>query len=120
MVVDAAEQAAARGDVVSLDSFAELGAHLAQVHPSQYGPLVADLDALHLTDTRPFVDQAEALRWVVLVDRLYDRDVPVVASGVPVDQLFTPEMLAGGYRKKYFRAISRLVSLARQGRAVLG
>jgi len=115
VVVDAAEQAAARGDVVSLDSFAELGAHLAQVHPSQYGPLVADLDALHLTDTRPFVDQAEALRWVVLVDRLYDRDVPVVASGVPVDQLFTPEMLAGGYRKKYFRTISRLIALTREG-----
>ena len=50
---------------------------------------------------------------VVLADRLYDRDVPVVASGVPLDQLFAPDLLTGGYRKKYMRAISRLISLAR-------
>jgi cell division protein ZapE len=52
---------------------------------------------------------------VVLADRLYDRDLPVLASGVPFDQVFGDDMLAGGYRKKYFRAISRLVALAREG-----
>jgi cell division protein ZapE len=60
-------------------------------------------------------DQNTALRLVVLADRLYDRDVPVLASGTPLDQLFPPDMLAGGYRKKYYRAISRLVALAREG-----
>ena len=30
---------------------------------------------------------------------------------------FAPELLEGGYRKKYFRAISRLVALAREGAA---
>ena len=69
---------------------------------------------------RPLADQAQALRLVVLVDRLYDRDVPVVASGVPLDQVFSPKMLRGGYRKKYFRAVSRLVSLARDGHAMVG
>jgi cell division protein ZapE len=54
---------------------------------------------------------------VVLADRLYDRDIPVLASGVPLDQLFPPEMLAGGYRKKYLRAVSRLTALARQAHA---
>jgi cell division protein ZapE len=39
----------------------------------------------------------------------------VVASGVPLDAMFAPELLDGGYRKKYFRAISRLVALAREG-----
>jgi cell division protein ZapE len=50
---------------------------------------------------------------VVLADRLYDREIPVRVSGVPLDQLFDAEMLAGGYRKKYRRAISRLVALNR-------
>ncbi len=52
---------------------------------------------------------------MVLADRLYDRDIPVVASGVPLDKVFAPDMLRGGYRKKYFRAISRLVALGREG-----
>jgi cell division protein ZapE len=72
---------------------------------------------LGLTGVRTVTDQAQALRLVVLVDRLYDRDVPVVASGVPLDRLFASDMLSGGYRKKYFRAISRLVALARDGQS---
>jgi cell division protein ZapE len=53
----------------------------------------------------------------VLADRLYDRDIPVVTSGVPLDALFPRELLEGGYRKKYLRAISRLTALARQAQA---
>jgi cell division protein ZapE len=56
----------------------------------------------------------------VLVDRLYDRDIPVVASGIPLDRLFAEDLLRGGYRKKYFRAVSRLVALARDGQAMVG
>ncbi|MFZ1670358.1 MAG: AFG1/ZapE family ATPase, partial [Candidatus Nanopelagicales bacterium] len=66
-----------------------------------------------LLDVRQLTDQAQALRLVVLVDRLYDQDVALIASGLPVDQVFAPDMLAGGYRKKYWRAISRLDALAR-------
>ena len=32
-----------------------------------------------------------------------------------MDELFAPELLEGGYRKKYYRAISRLDALAREG-----
>jgi cell division protein ZapE len=35
----------------------------------------------------------------------------VLASGVPFDQVFAADMLAGGYRKKYLRAVSRLIAL---------
>jgi cell division protein ZapE len=52
----------------------------------------------------------------VLVDRLYDRDVPVLLGGSGLHGLFPAEMLAGGYRKKYYRALSRLGALAEQGR----
>jgi cell division protein ZapE len=68
-----------------------------------------------LIDVTPAPDQSAALRLVVLADRLYDRQIPVRASGVALDALFGAEMLAGGYRKKYRRAISRLVALARLG-----
>ncbi|MBQ1090387.1 cell division protein ZapE [Streptomyces sp. B93] len=103
----------------ALDDFPRLLDHLAKVHPSRYGALTDGLRAVCLTDVRPVPDQSTALRLVVLADRLYDREVPVLASGLPFDQLFSEEMLKGGYRKKYFRAISRLTALARDaGRLV--
>ena len=103
-----------------LDDFRTLVGHLATVHPSRYGALVADVPLLALSDVRTVTDQAQALRLVVLVDRLYDRDIPVIASGAPLDRLFSEEMLRGGYRKKYFRAVSRLVALARDGQSMVG
>ena len=53
------------------------------------------------------------LRLVALVDRMYDRDVVLRSSGARLDALFSDEMLAGGYRKKYRRALSRLTAMAR-------
>ncbi|MEW2613402.1 cell division protein ZapE [Streptomyces sp. NPDC047880] len=97
----------------SLDAFSPLLEHLARVHPSRYGALTDGIKAVCLTGVHPVPDQSTALRLVVLADRLYDREVPVLASGLPFDRLFSEEMLNGGYRKKYFRAISRLTALAR-------
>jgi cell division protein ZapE len=100
-------------DGATIDDFDALCTHLATVHPSRYGPLLDGVSAVYLRGVETVDMQTTALRLVVLVDRLYDREIPVVASGVPLDQIFAPELLAGGYRKKYFRAISRLVALAR-------
>ncbi|MFH9710373.1 cell division protein ZapE [Streptomyces luteogriseus] len=104
----------------SLDAFSPLLEHLARVHPSRYGALTDGVKAVCLTGVRPVPDQSTALRLVVLADRLYDREVPVLASGLPFDQLFSDEMLNGGYRKKYFRAISRLTALARDAGKLVG
>lgn len=103
----------------SLDDFPALLAHLATVHPSRYGALTEGLRVACLTDVGPVPDQSTALRLVVLADRLYDREIPVLASGLPFDRLFSDEMLNGGYRKKYFRAISRLTALARDAKGLL-
>ncbi|MFI5993850.1 cell division protein ZapE [Streptomyces sp. NPDC051362] len=103
----------------SLDDFPHLLEHLARVHPSRYGALTDGIEAVCLTDVQPVPDQSTALRLVVLADRLYDREVPVLASGEPFDQLFSEEMLNGGYRKKYFRAISRLTALARDAKGLV-
>jgi cell division protein ZapE len=110
---------AAKQDGASFDHFVDLSRHLAQVHPSKYGALLDDVRLVCLEDVRTVDDQAVALRLVVLADRMYDRDLPVVASGKTFDQLFAPPLLEGGYRKKYYRAISRLVALAREGAAQL-
>ncbi|WKX74489.1 cell division protein ZapE [Streptomyces sp. XD-27] len=100
----------------SLDDFPSLLDHLSKVHPSRYGAMCDGVRAVCLTGVEPVPDQSTALRLVVLADRLYDREVPVLASGVPFDALFGEEMLSGGYRKKYFRAISRLTALARDAK----
>ena len=98
----------------SCDDFGELLEHLARLHPSRYGPLLEGVTLCCLTQVRPVSDQSAALRLVVLADRLYDRDVAVLASGVPLSEVFPEALLAGGYRKKYRRAISRLTALGRQ------
>jgi cell division protein ZapE len=104
----------------TLDRFPDLLDHLASVHPSRYGALLDGVGAVALTDVAPVVRQEVALRLVVLVDRLYDNDVPVLLAGSGEKTLFSPEMLRGGYRKKYFRALSRLGALAEEGRALTG
>jgi cell division protein ZapE len=101
----------AQDGVVTLDTFDSLQTTLSKVHPSRYVRLVEGLDAVALTDVHPFVNQTDALRFVAFVDRLYDAQVRVLATGTPLDQVFPAEMLAGGYRKKYLRAISRLIAL---------
>ncbi|MYS24620.1 cell division protein ZapE [Streptomyces sp. DvalAA-14] len=105
--------AAHRTPGAALDDFGALTAHLATVHPSRYGALCDGVGAVFLRGVEQITDQATGLRLVVLADRLYDREVPVLASGAPFDQLFGADLLSGGYRKKYFRAVSRLTALAR-------
>ena len=96
---------------ITVDRFGEVVAHLATVHPSRYVRLVDGLDAIALRDVQVLTAQTDALRLVAFVDRLYDAQVPVLASGVPLDQVFAEDMMGGGYRKKYLRAVSRLIAL---------
>jgi cell division protein ZapE len=153
---------AASQEGATLDGFDALLAHLTRVHPSRYGALTDEVSAAHLTGLHGLAHHHDALRFVVLVDRLYDREVPVLLSlgaedgsgsggtaaggtadgraadaaagddegaaagegsaaelrdGV-LEDLFSAELLRSGYRKKYFRALSRLASLARDGRVL--
>jgi cell division protein ZapE len=110
-------QVAEESEAVTLDDFQTLLRHLGSLHPSRYGALVDDVSGVALTGLEPISDQATALRLVVLIDRLYDRDIPVYAEGAAVTDVFTAELLRGGYRKKYARALSRLTALANEGSA---
>lgn len=97
--------------VVTVDSFDTVIRHLSTVHPSRYVRMIDGLDAIALTGVHPLSNQTDALRLVAFVDRLYDAQVRVLATGTPLDQVFDEDMLAGGYRKKYLRAVSRLIAL---------
>jgi cell division protein ZapE len=103
------------GGTVTVDDFDAVLRHLSTVHPSRYVKLLEGLSAVGLRGVHVLQDQTDALRFVAAVDRLYDGQVRVVASGVPLDEVFGADMLAGGYRKKYLRAISRLISLTTGG-----
>jgi cell division protein ZapE len=108
------EQIAARAATVegaTLDDFDALCAHLATMHPSRYLTLIEGVTAVFLTGVHAIDDQNVALRLVALTDRLYDAGIPVLASGDKLDRIFSEEMLAGGFRKKYLRATSRLLAL---------
>ncbi|MEB3030961.1 cell division protein ZapE [[Mycobacterium] nativiensis] len=99
----------------TLDDFDALCEHLATMHPSRYLNLIEGVTGVFLTGAHPIDDQNVALRLVALTDRLYDAGIPVVASGAKLDGIFSAEMLAGGYRKKYLRATSRLLALSSGG-----
>jgi cell division protein ZapE len=101
----------------TIDDFDALCAHLATMHPSRYLNLIEGISAVHITGVRELDDQSVALRLVALTDRLYDAGIPVVSSGAKLDTIFSAEMLAGGYRKKYLRATSRLLALSNAGPA---
>jgi cell division protein ZapE len=96
---------------VTVDEFPVVLRHLSTVHPSRYAKLVEGLAAVGIRDVAVLHGQTDALRLVAFVDRLYDARIRVFATGIPLDEVFAEDMLAGGYRKKYLRAASRLVSL---------
>jgi cell division protein ZapE len=115
-VLDADAYAAAIADasqrgVASDDAFGDVISHLARVHPSRYIRLLDGLDFIGLRDVVTLTDQSAALRFVAFIDRAYDAQIPLRATGTPLSSVFGDEMLGGGYRKKYLRAISRLVAL---------
>ena len=101
----------ARGSHVSADDFGALIKHLGTVHPSKYIKMIAAIDVIVLDNVFLLTDQTDALRLVAFIDRVYDAEIPIVASGLPLHEVFDTEMLGGGYRKKYLRSLSRLVAL---------
>ena len=99
------------GLTVAVDDFDQLLSHLAKVHPSKFLKLIDGVDSLVLTGAHVLTDQSAALRLVSFVDRLYESQVSLGSTGIGLTEVFSPEYLSGGYKKKYLRAISRIGSL---------
>jgi cell division protein ZapE len=101
-----------RGSSVSVDDFGSLMRHLSTVHPSKYIKMIAGLDVIALRNVYLLTDQTDALRLVAFIDRVYDAEIPIIANGMPLHEVFDTEMMGGGYRKKYQRSQSRMVALS--------
>lgn len=101
----------AAGECVTEDSFDSLLGHLATVHPSVYVRLLDGVNVIALRDVHVVMNQTDALRLVAFIDRVYDAQIPIIASGSPLSEVFGGDMVNGGYRKKYLRCVSRLIAL---------
>ncbi len=99
------------GERMTDDSFGDLVAHLATVHPSSYIGLLNGVRVIGLRDVFELTDQSAALRFVAFIDRVYDAQIPIRATGLTLTSIFGGGMLDGGYRKKYLRCMSRLNAL---------
>lgn len=102
---------AASGARMTDDDFSQLIAHLATVHPSSYIGLLSGVGCIGLREVHELTDQSAALRFVAFIDRVYDAQIPIRSTGVPLTSVFGGGMLDGGYRKKYLRCMSRLNAL---------
>ena len=100
--------AVAAGDRVTDDDFRALLGHLSTIHPSTYVRLLDGVRAIGLRDVYELTDQTDALRFVAFIDRVYDAQIPIRATGIPLDTIIGGGMLDGGYRKKYPRCVYRL------------
>ena len=92
--------------------FDELLTLLSSLHPSRYEKLLEGVARIGLTDAHKIRDEFDALRFVAFVDRAYEQQVLLRASGLALPDCFQTEMQQGAYMKKYSRAISRLGALA--------
>ncbi len=99
------------GLCVTSDSFDDILTHLASVHPSTYVRLIAGVEVIAISDVHVLNNQTDALRFVAFIDRVYDAQIPLRASGVALSTIFGGDMINGGYRKKYLRCMSRLIAL---------
>lgn len=74
--------------------------------------LAAELPGLAVIGLAPFADQLAALRFVHLIDRLYDWRVPVrVRARCALADLFPSPPLRSAFRRKHRRCQSRLAEL---------
>jgi cell division protein ZapE len=95
-----------------LVSHDDLLAYLSTLHPIHYGQLARSVDALFVDDLGAIGDQDAALRFVHLIDKVYDRRVRLLIStnGALAD-VFAADYRHGSYARKYGRCLSRLHEL---------
>lgn len=90
-------------------TFEELTAHLAKLHPISYQRLLIPLGGVFIEGLAPMENQDIALRFVHLIDKLYDQGLHFAASAeCELVDIFSPEYRDKGYAKKYRRCLSRL------------
>jgi cell division protein ZapE len=98
---------------ITVDEFNEFLKHLSTLHPTKFRYLLKNSKGIIFNDVSKLVSQVDALRLVSFIDRAYEQQVPIRASGaVALTDVFTEDMIAGGYKKKYLRCVSRASALS--------
>jgi cell division protein ZapE len=93
---------------------------LERIHPVRYGAWVRGAPAWIVRGVRTIPDQQRALRFVHLVDKLYDQRVPLWLEGdLALDELFDPHYAHGAYAKKHDRCRSRVAELLDEAEAAM-
>ena len=78
--------------------------------------LAKTMRRLYLTDVVPCKDQLVAMRFVHVIDKLYDYQSDVrIQSDILLDDIFLPEYRDWAFAKKYRRCTSRLSELCSAG-----
>ena len=95
-------------DKTAVNDFSVLLKHLGTIHPSRYGLLLESVEFLGIENAYVLTDQVDALRFVSFVDRAYEAQIRIRATGIALTEAFADSYLSGGYRKKYLRAVSRI------------
>ncbi len=96
-------------------TFEELSVYLSKIHPISYKKLLLPLEAVFIEGLNTIEDQNIALRFVHLIDKLYDLGSRLSVSGrCELPDLFSVEYRDKGYAKKYRRCISRLHELLQE------
>jgi cell division protein ZapE len=102
------------GDGCVVVDMAHLDRWLQNVPVINLRRVAAVLGGLTVTDLQPFENQLAALRFVHLVDKLYDYGVALrVRSAIAIADLFPSEHCQGAFAKKYRRCQSRVTELCR-------
>ncbi|MCS6990225.1 MAG: cell division protein ZapE [Chloroherpetonaceae bacterium] len=87
----------------------DLFAMLRQFHPMRYFELAENLSAIFIEGVGQIHDQYDALRFVYLIDKLYDDETQIfVSARIELERLFPEAFYQSAYAKKYWRCVSRL------------
>ncbi len=86
------------------------------MHPTRVGGVLAQVGSIYLHGVRCLASQNDALRFVHFIDKAYDRQVVLRASGEgPLLGVFDVSYREGAYAKKHHRCVSRLAELLGEG-----
>ena len=105
---------------VSFDPFDVVNDCLSNIHPVMYQKLILNFDAIVISFREPIDSLFSALRFVVLVDRAYEMEKPLLTVGLKIDEIFAVDLLRGGFAMKFGRCISRLFQLRIEANELFG
>jgi len=86
------------------------------IHPTRVGGVLTQVGSIYLHGVERLGSQNDALRFVHFIDKAYDRQIVLRASGEgPLLGVFDVSYREGAYAKKHHRCVSRLAELLGEG-----